>query len=83
MNMMSNFDVTNSFSVKISIIFLRIWAQYSFHWNYVWLALSVDCWRKSQKFNAVVGVFLDQSASFNQVKHNIGHVNDPFRLKYQ
>jgi len=45
------------------------------------MALSVDCRRKSEKFNAVLGVFLDQSVSFNQSNCNVGHVNDPFNLK--
>jgi len=33
-------------------------------------------------FYAVLGVFLDQSASFNQAKCTVGHINDPFQLKY-
>jgi len=30
----------------------------------------------------VLGAFLDQSASFNQAKCNVGHINDLFQLKY-
>ena len=36
---------------------------------------------KSQKFSTVLGVFLDQSASCNQAKCNVGHINDLFQLK--
>ena len=68
-------------SLEIFIIFPRIWAQYSFDSSHVWLALSVDYRRKSQKFSTVLGVFLDQSASFNQAKCNVGHINDLFQLK--
>jgi len=56
--------------------------QYSFDGSHVWLALSVDCRRKNQKFSTVLGVFLDQSASFYQAKCNVGHITDLFQLKY-
>jgi len=44
--------------------------------------LSVDYRLKSQKFSTVLGLFLDQSPSFNQAKCNVGHMNDLFQLKY-
>jgi len=56
---------TLTFSTDMSPIF--------FHRSHVWLALSVDCQRKGQKFNAVKQPIRDQSASFNQVKYVSGH----------
>ena len=45
-----------------NLMFSKIWAQYSFDWSHVGLALNVDIRQKRQKFSTVSGVFLDQSA---------------------
>jgi len=45
--------------------------------------MSVDCTPKSQTFNAVQQGIRDESASFNQAKCNVGHMNDPLQLKFQ
>ena len=71
-----------SISVKIWIMFSRIWAQWSVDWSHVWLALSVNCRQKCSKFNAEKQAIRDQTASFNQAKYIFWHVNDPFQLKY-
>ena len=46
------------------------------------LTLSVDYRRKCHKFIAAKQAIRDQSASFNQAKCIVGHINNPFQLKF-
>jgi len=63
----------------ISIIFPRIWAQWSVDWSHVWLALSVDCRRKCYKLNPAKQAIRELSASFNWIKYIFGHMKYPFQ----
>ena len=45
------------------------------------LTLSVDYWRKCHKFITAKQAIRDQSASFNEAKCIVGHINNPLQLK--
>ena len=64
----------NNFSSDMSVIF--DWLKSSF----TSLEGLVLC--KCGEFNALKEAIRDQSASFNQAKCNVGHINDLFQLKY-